>query len=226
MDKDCRKCKEKENQIDSLKKKIMDLELFISDSNLERGKLEEQIKELTKQLEKEQVRYDELQNSNQSNKENVENKIKIELDRYEQIIQETKPIFKICSCCNENKCIDTKSLEYGSSIQIWDSIPNKKNQIFELEKSKTKNGYYLFKNHFSGLYLGFENKQGWIISMKKKNENHQNFKFVDFKNGFYMIENEIGQVIDLGNWKTDNGNVVGACNINQSTAQQWKLVLL
>ena len=43
---------------------------------------------------------------------------------------------------------------------------------------------------------------------------------------YYMIENETGYVIDLGNWVTDNGNVVSACEKNSSTAQQWKLVLL
>lgn len=226
MDNNCRKCQEKDEEINSLKQKIIGLELFISDFKNEKENLEKQIKDLTEHLEKEQIRYDELQEETKSKKDNVENQIKIEIDRYEQIIKEIKPIFKICSACNENKCIDTKSLEYNSGTQIWDYIPNKKNQIFELEKSKTKNGFYLIKNHFSGLYLGMENKGGWGIFMKKKNENNQNFKFIDLKNGFYIIENESGFGIDLGNWKTDNGNVVGACGINKSSAQQWKLVLL
>ena len=46
------------------------------------------------------------------------------------------------------------------------------------------------------------------------------------KNGFYIIENETGFVLDLSNWKTDNGNFVGPCSKNESSAQQWKLVLL
>ena len=135
------------------------------------------------------------------------------------------PLFTIRSSCDESKCVDTKSLNYGERTQIWSFIPDNKNQIFELERSD-KQGFYLLKNNASGLYLGMEDNKGWIITMKKKGENNQNFKFIDVKNGFYMIENETGYVIDLGNWVTDNGNVVSACEKNSSTAQQWKLVLL
>ena len=62
--------------------------------------------------------------------------------------------------------------------------------------------------------------------MRKKSETLQNFKFIDCKNGFYIIENESGYVADLGNWITDNGNVVSSCGKSGSSAQQWKLVLL
>ena len=65
-----------------------------------------------------------------------------------------------------------------------------------------------------------------IINLKRKSETLQNFKFIDCKNGFYIIENEIGFVVDLGNWNTTNGNVVSLCGKNGSSAQQWKLVLL
>ena len=71
--------------------------------------------------------------------------------------------------------------------------------------------------------MGFENG---CIRMRKKGENNQNFKFIDKKNGFYIIENEDGYVIDLGNWQTYNGNVVGYCGKNESGAQQWKFVLI
>ena len=65
-----------------------------------------------------------------------------------------------------------------------------------------------------------------ILVWKKKGENHQNFKFIDCKNGYYIIENETGLVLDLGNWNTNDGNFVGPCGKNGSGAQQWKLVLL
>ena len=80
------------------------------------------------------------------------------------------PLFTIRSSCDESKCVDTKSLNYGERTQIWSFIPDNKNQIFELERSD-KQGFYLIKNNASGLYLGMENNNGWIITMKKKGEN-------------------------------------------------------
>ena len=65
-----------------------------------------------------------------------------------------------------------------------------------------------------------------IINLKRKSETLQNFKFIDCKNGFYIIENESGYVVDLNYLVTDNGNSVGFCEKNGSGAQQWKLVLL
>ena len=96
-------------------------------------------------------------------------------------------------------------------------------QYLVKENYELKKLLYETKNELDDL---MENNNGWVITMKKKGENNQNFKFIDVKNGFYMIENETGYVIDLGNWVTDNGNVVSACEKNSSTAQQWKLVLL
>ena len=140
-------------------------------------------------------------------------------------LENSKPLFTIRSSCNENKCIDTKSLSYNENTQIWDYIPNNKNQIFELEKG-SKNGFYFIKNHYSGYYLGMDKDDGLKICMRKKSETLQNFKFIDCKNGFYIIENESGYVADLGNWITDNGNAVSSCGKSGSSAQQWKLVLL
>ena len=144
------------------------------------------------------------------------------LKNFKPIEKESPPIFTIRSSCDENKCLESKSLQHGERTQIWSFEPNKKSQIFELEKS-TKNGYYLIKNHFSGYYVGMD---GSGIFMKRKNENSQNFKFIDCKNGFYIIENESGFVVDLGNWKTDNGNIISSSGKSGSSAQQWKLVLL
>ena len=115
-----------------------------------------------------------------------------------------------------------KVINYYESTHIWDWTPENSNQVFELEKSE-KNGFYLIKNNTSRFYMGFENG---CIRMRKKGENNQNFKFINKKNGFYIIENEDGYVIDLGNWQTHNGNVVGYCGKNESGSQQWKLVLI
>lgn len=156
------------------------------------------------------------------NKEKVNELKKPEIDNELEKIKKLIPLFTIRSSCDENKCLDTKSLNYGEITQIWRFIPNNKNQIFQLEKSE-KEGFYLIKNNASGLYLSFEK---WDIGMKRKGENHQNFKFIDCKNGYYIIENEIGFVLDLSNWKTHDGNFVGSCGKNGSSAQQWKFVLL
>ena len=152
------------------------------------------------------------------NEENINKLKQTQIDNELEKLKNSIPLFTIRSYCDENKCLDTRSSKYGEITQIWSCIPNN-NQIFVLEKSE-KPGFYLIKNNASGLYLSFEN---WNIGMKKKGENHQNFKFVDCKNGFYIIENETGLVLDLNNWKTDNGNYVGPCG---KSAQQWKLVLL
>ena len=160
--------------------------------------------------------YDELKNQNEQLNKEMQT-----LKNEQAILQKSKPLFTIRSSCNENKCIDTKSLNYGETTQIWDYLCNE-HQIFELENG-SKNGFYCIKNHFSGYYLGMENG---AINLKRKSETNQNFKFIDCKNGFYIIENEIGFVVDLGNWNTTNGNVVSLCGKNGSSAQQWKLVLL
>ena len=156
----------------------------------------------------------------------------IKSENKEQIIKKEPkidialPLFTIRSSCNENKCIDTKSLNCGDFAQIWDYKPNNKNQIFEMIKG-TKEGYYSIRNHFSGYYLGIDFSTGdWRISFKKKSETPQNFKLIDCKNGFYIIQEENSYAVDLANFKTDNGSYVGFCNRNGNSAQQWKLVLI
>ena len=91
----------------------------------------------------------------------------------------------------------------------------------------TKEGYYSIRNHFSGFYLGIDStNNGKKISFKKKLETPQNFKLIDCKNGFYVIEEESNYVVDLANFQTDNGSYVGFTHKNSSKAQQWKLVLI
>ena len=210
------------NNLDQMSKKI---EIFLAKKRIKVFKvndLNDEINKLKASI-KEEL-------SNQINIEELSNQIKIKgkikKNEQDQTAKEIMPIIKICSMCNVNKCIDTRSLEYLSGTQIWDSILDKKNQIFVLEKSKTKNGFLLIKNHFSGLYLGMENCGGWTIRMRKKGENNQNFKLIDCNDGFFIIENETGYVIDLGNWITNNGNIVGACKKSGSSAQKWKIYYL
>ena len=234
MSQNCRNCQEREEEIELFKKEIMNYRLTISDLKEENEKLKIENKELLKQLEKEQVRFDEM-NKNIKDRQvsdayiseikKKNEKLKNEINELKKQ-KESKHIFKICSACDEKKVIETKTLDYGSGTQIWDSVPNKKNQVFELEKSQTKSGYYLIKSHYTGLYLGMDKTGNFSIAMRRKNENNQNFKFCDFKNSFYMLENENKLTIDLGYWKTNNGNVVDSCAINAGTAQQWKLVLI
>jgi hypothetical protein len=166
-----------------------------------------------------------LDNMNQIiNEKNLINKIEKLLGiKNEEILL---PLFTIRSNCNENKCIDSKSSNYGESAQIWDYQPNNKNQIFELVKG-TKEGFYSIRNHYSGFYLGVDFSTGdWIITFKKKSETLQNFKLVDCKNGFYIIQEESNYAIDLANFNTQNGSYVGFTHKNASKAQQWKLVLI
>ena len=77
------------------------------------------------------------------------------------------PQFTILSSFNENKCIDTKNLNYGEFARVCDYQKDNKNQIFEMVKG-TKEGYYSIRNHFSGFYLGIDStNNGKKISLKK-----------------------------------------------------------
>ena len=91
----------------------------------------------------------------------------------------------------------------------------------------TKEGYYSIRNHFSGYYLGIDFSTGdWRISFKKKSETPQNFKLIDCKNGFYVIEEESNFALDLANFNKENENYIELSEKNSSQAQQWKLVLI
>jgi len=61
---------------------------------------------------------------------------------------------------------------------------------------------------------------------KKKLETPQNFKLIDCKNGFYVIEEESNFALDLANFNKENENYIGLSELNSSQAQQWKLVLI
>ena len=136
------------------------------------------------------------------------------------------PQFTIRSSFDENKCIDTKNLNYGEFAQICDYQKDNKNQIFEMVKG-TKEGYYSIRNHFSGFYLGIDStNNGKKISFKNKSKAPQNFKLIDCKNGFYVIEEESNFALDLANFKKENENYIGLSEKNSSQAQQWKLVLI
>ena len=136
------------------------------------------------------------------------------------------PLFTIRPSFDENKCIDTKSLNYGEFAQICDYEKDNKNQIFEMVKG-TKEGYYSIRNHFNGLYLGIDSSNNdKKISFKKKLETPQNFKLIDCKNGFYVIEEESNYAADLTNFIKENGNYIGFSEKNSSKDQQWKLVLI
>ena len=166
-----------------------------------------------------------LDNMNQIiNEKNLINKIEKLLGiKNEEILL---PLFTIRSNCNENKCIDSKSSNYGESAQIWDYQRNNKNQIFELVRG-TKEGFYSIRNHYSGFYLGVDLTVGdWVITFKKKSETCQNFKLIDCKNGFYILQEENNYAIDLANFNTQNGSYVGFTHKNGSKAQLWKLVLI
>ena len=136
------------------------------------------------------------------------------------------PLFTIRSSFDENKCIDTKNLNYGEFAQICDYQKDNKNQIFEMVKG-TKEGYYSIRNHFSGLYLGIDSANNdKKISFKNKSEAPQNFKLIDCKNGFYVIEEESNFALDLANFNKENENYIELSEKNSSQAQQWKLVLI
>ena len=91
----------------------------------------------------------------------------------------------------------------------------------------TKEGYYSIRNHFSGFYLGIDStNNGKKISFKKKLETPQNFKLIDCKNDFYVIEEESNFALDLANFNKENENYIELSEKNSSQAQQWKLVLI
>ena len=148
------------------------------------------------------------------------------LNKLNELKEFSLPLFTIRSNCNKKKYIDTKSLNCGEFAQICDYEKDNKNQVFEMVKD-TKEGYYSIRNHFSGFYLGIDFSTGdWKISFKKKFEIPQNFKLIDCKNGFYVIEEESNYAVNLANFQTENGSYVGFTHKNSSKAQQWKLVLI
>ena len=154
---------------------------------------------------------DNIQNQLNKEKENINN-IQNELKR-------SKIRFTIRSKCALNKCLDSKSLEYGTSPHLWDYQYNNNNQLFELENNF--DGTYSIKNSASGFYLGIDVDR---IAFRKRNENSQSFYVRHYGDGFYLFEEKCGAVVDLGNYFTENGSKIGKFGKNGSNAQQWKLV--
>ena len=63
------------------------------------------------------------------------------------------------------------------------------------------------------------------IAFRKENENAQSFNIHHFDDGYYLFQEKSGGVIDLSDFKTNNGANIGRCGRNSSEAQQWKLVI-
>ena len=156
------------------------------------------------------------------NKDDIQNQLNREKENNNNIqnkLNRSKIRFTIRSKCALNKCLDSASLAYGTSPHLWDYRYNNENQIFELENNF--DGTYSIKNSASGLYIGIDVDR---IAFRKRHENSQSFYVHHYGDGFYLFEEKCGAVIDLGNYRTENGSGIGKCAKNGSNAQQWKLV--
>ena len=150
--------------------------------------------------------------------QNQLNKEKSNSNNIQNMLKRSKIRFTMRSRCALNKCLDSKSLDYGTSPHLWDYQYNN-NQLFELENNF--DGTYSIKNSASGFYIGIDVDR---IAFRRRNENSQSFYVHHFGDGFYLFEEKCGAVIDLGNYRTENGAGIGKCARNGSNAQQWKLV--
>ena len=179
---------------------------------------------------KDEIKQPEIKNENLETEKTSNKNIISDLNNKLTTLNNSKPLFTIRSACNINKCISTKSSNYGENAVIWDYQPNNTNQIFELEKGN-KEGYYYIKNHYSGYYFGIDIRE-WKTSLKRKDENNQNFKLIESKIGFYTFLEKLDLVVETGNWITDNGHLITPMpkprNVekNENNAQLWKLVFL
>ena len=192
---------------------------FITESMKVNKKLESKIKELEKEIKINKNEYNNLKND----KEVIKRQLKEEKDKNNNIIKQlnnSKIRFTMRSHCALGKCLDMKSLTYGTSPHLWDYGHHNQNQIFELINNNDDT--YSIKSAFSDLYLGMDNDK---IAFRRKNENSQSFKITHFEDGYYLFQNINGGVIDLGNYNTYNGASIGRWGRNNSTAQQWKLVI-
>ena len=179
---------------------------------------------------KDEIKQLEIKNENLETEKTSNKNIISDLNNKLTTLNNSNPLFTIRSACNIKKCISTKSSNYGENAVIWDYQPNNTNQIFELEKGN-KEGYYYIKNHYSGYYFGIDIRE-WKTSLKRKDENNQNFKLIESKIGFYTFLEKVDLVVETGNWITDNGHLITPIpnprNVekNENNAQIWKLVLL
>jgi DNA gyrase/topoisomerase IV subunit A len=181
--------------------------------------LENKMKELEKEIKKIKNEYNYIK----SDKEEIKRQLEKEKDKNNNIIKQlhnSKIRFTMRSHCNLGKCLDMKSLTYGNPPHLWDYGHHNQNQIFELINNNDDT--YSIKSAFSDLYLGMDNDK---IAFRRRNENSQSFKINHFDDGYYLFQNLNGGVIDLGNYETYNGASIGRWHRNNSTAQQWKLVI-
>ena len=135
-------------------------------------------------------------------------------------LESSKLTFTIRSKCKLDSCLDTKDLNEGNSPHLWEYNHNNKNQLFRLIKNEDNT--YTFQNAFSNLYLGADN---YKLVLSQKNKNDQKMKVTHFDDGFFLFQFVSGPILDLGNFKTDNGSPIGLTGLNQSEAQQWKLIV-
>lgn len=190
-------------------------DFYINPSFKEIHELKSEIKKLNLVLDKKDTKYEELQKEINS----IKYKLNEEINKNNKL-KNSKIKFTIRSRCALNKCLDMKSLNYGNSPHLWDYGHNNANQIFELEKNN--DGSYSIKSSNSGLYLGIDSNK---IVFKWKNENRQSFYFHHFGDGYYLIQEKCGDVIDLYENKTNNGAYIGKFSRNNGNNQQWKLVI-
>jgi len=193
---------------------------FISESMKENKELEKKIKESENKIKKIENEYNNLKNEKEEIKKQLENEQNKNYNIRKEI-NNSKIYFTMRSHCALNKCLDMKSLDYGNSPHLWDYGHHNKNQIFELIKNN--DGTYSIKSAFLDLYLGMDNDK---IVFRKRNENSQSFYITHFEDGYYLFQDKYGGVIDLTDFKTNNGANIGRCpRRNNTSAQQWKLVI-
>ena len=196
--------------------------IFINESHKKIHELKTEIKKLKSEIDKKDNENKELQNKIKEIKSdlNDEKSKNSNLKNTINNLNNSKIKFTIRSRCALHKCLDTKSLNYGNSPHLWDYGHNNANQIFELEKNN--DGTYSIKSSHSGLYLGLSSNG---IAFKWKNENRQSFYLHHFGDGYYLIQERSGEVIDLYSSNTNNGAYIGKYGRNNGNNQQWKLVV-
>ena len=196
--------------------------IFINKSYKKIYDLKTEIKKLQSEIDKKDIENKELQNKIKEIKSDLNDEKSKNTDLRNTInkLNNSKIKFTMRSRCALHKCLDMKSLNYGNSPHLWDYGHNNANQIFELEKNY--DGTYSIKSSHSGLYLGFSSNG---IAFKWKNENKQSFYLHHFGDGYYLIQERSGEVIDLYNSNTNNGAYIGKYGRNNGNNQQWKLVV-
>lgn len=178
-------------------------------------KLKSELSKKNKEYKQLEEKFDEI-NSDLNDERRKNNNLKNTLDE----LKNSKIEFTIRSRCALHKCLDMKSLNYGNSPHLWDYGHHNANQIFVLEKNY--DGTYSIKSSRSGLYLGIDSND---ITFRWKNENKQSFYLHHYGDGYYLIQEKSGSVIDLYSSNTNNGAKIGKWSRNNDNNQQWKFVI-